>query len=123
MKDIELEHKKVEHFHFVADMHERKKMFLEMSDALVTLPGGCGTFEELMEALTLKRLRLYAHPIVIVNVNGYYDPLIQLLEKSVKEQFMTAEHAEMWKIVERPDQVLDAIYNQDEWKLDPNRIV
>ena len=68
MKAAEMEHKGVTQFHFVEDMHERKKRFLEGVDALITLPGGCGTFEEFFEAITLKRLGLFTKPIIIVNI-------------------------------------------------------
>jgi uncharacterized protein (TIGR00730 family) len=115
MKQVELEHKGVESYLFVPGMHSRKKKFLELSDALITMPGGCGTFEELMEAITLKRLGIIDKPIVILNTNGYYDPLIQMLERSISEGFLNDEHRKIWRVVEKPNQVLDAIKTAPHW--------
>jgi uncharacterized protein (TIGR00730 family) len=93
----------------VTDMRARKHGMLTASDAVVALPGGCGTFEELFEALTLKRLGLFDGPIVIVNTRGYYDGLVAFLELSVREGFMTQEHLRLWTVVREPEQVLAAI--------------
>ena len=78
MKDVEWAHDKVTDFEFTETMHERKAKFLEDIDGLVTLPGGSGTMEELFEAITLKRLGQFTKPIVILNTNGYYNPLKEL---------------------------------------------
>lgn len=115
MREVEWAHKGLNEIHFVADMHERKKRFLENVDGLITLPGGCGTFEELFEAMTLKRLGLFHQPIVILNVNGYYDPLKDLLARSISEQFMSEKHGEMWTMVEQPEEVIPALRNAPEW--------
>ena len=72
-------------------MHERKKQFMVGVDALVALPGGCGTFEELMEAITLKRLGIFTKPIIILNLDGYYDPLLAMLDRSIEEGFPERE--------------------------------
>lgn len=116
MKDIEMEHKGVEDYHFVEDMHARKKKFLEVSDALVALPGGSGTLEELLEAITLKRLGLYLSPIVILNLGGYYDPLKEMLERCVEEKFMKAAHLDMWTFVDKPEDVVPAVYDAPDWE-------
>ena len=79
MKAANWDHPEVQHMHVVADMHERKRKFIEQSDAIIALPGGCGTFEELFEAITLKQLGRHTHPIIIVNVDGFYDPILQML--------------------------------------------
>ena len=63
-----------------------------LSDAAIALPGGCGTLEELLEVITWKQLGIYLKPIVILNTNNYYDPLLQMLEKAVDEHFMRPEH-------------------------------
>ena len=96
-------------------MHERKAKFLEGIDGLVTLPGGSGTLEELFEAITLKRLGLFTKPIVILNTNGYYNPLKQMLGVCVDQNFMVEKHLEMWTFVDQPEEVLDALRNTDEW--------
>jgi uncharacterized protein (TIGR00730 family) len=115
MFDLEWGHQKISELKIVKDMHERKKLVIEGSDAIIALPGGCGTFEELFEALTLKRLGFYLNPIILVNVNGFYNPLIELLEKSIAEKFMDLRHRDMWSVVDRPEEVLDAIKNAPEW--------
>jgi uncharacterized protein (TIGR00730 family) len=115
MFDLEWDHQKISELKIVKDMHERKKLVIEGSDAIIALPGGCGTFEELFEALTLKRLGFYLNPIILVNVNGFYHPLIELLEKSIAEKFMDLRHRDMWSVVDRPEEVLDAIKNAPEW--------
>jgi uncharacterized protein (TIGR00730 family) len=82
---------------------------LEGTDALVTLPGGTGTLEELLEALTLKRLGLFLRPIVLVDQQGFYDGLLALLDRCITEAFMDVRHREMWRVVSSADEALDAI--------------
>ena len=118
MTEVEWQHKELEEIHVVADMHERKKMLLEGTDALIALPGGSGTLEELLEAISLKRLGLYTKPIIIVNINGYYDPLIEMLDKSIREKFMSETHRKMWTVVSDPDDILNAIESSPEWSAD-----
>jgi hypothetical protein len=118
MREVEWAHREVKEFLFVGDMHERKKKFLEYSDALVALPGGCGTMEELLEAITLKRLGLFLKPIVILNQEGYYDPLLDMLDRAVEEKFMGASHKEIWKAVGSVDEILPAIRQTPDWNAD-----
>jgi len=96
-------------------MHQRKMRFLDGTDALVALPGGTGTFEELLEAITLKRLGLLTIPIVILNTNGYYAPLQEMFEKAIRENFMRDKHRQMWTFVNEPEEVLPAILNAVAW--------
>ena len=65
---------------------------------MIALPGGCGTLEELAEAITLKRLGQYLKPVVIVNQNGFYDDLLRLLQRMVDEAFMNPEHLNLWTV-------------------------
>ena len=118
MKEVEFHHKDVNEFIFTADMHERKKQFMVGVDALITLPGGCGTFEELMEAITLKRLGIFTKPIVILNLDGYYDKLIEMMEHSISEGFMGERHRDIWTVFEKPEQVLEAINSAKPWSND-----
>ena len=96
-------------------MQERKARYLEGIDGLVALPGGSGTLEELLEAITLKRLGLFTKPIVILNTNGYYEPLKAMLEKCVSENFMHPEHLKMWTFVDEPEDVIPALENAPDW--------
>jgi uncharacterized protein (TIGR00730 family) len=118
MKEVEWAHKGIPEFHFVGDMAERKKKFLEMSDALIALPGGSGTLEELFEAITLKRLGLFTKPILILNINGFYNHLIALLDNCIGEKFMTEKHREMWTILEDPSDIMNALENAPKWSDD-----
>jgi uncharacterized protein (TIGR00730 family) len=115
MNEVEWAHKKVTDFEFTNTMHERKAKFLENIDALIVLPGGTGTLEELLEAITLKRLGQFTKPIIILNTNGYYDPLIQMLERCIEEKFLRPIHAEMWTFVHQPEEVMPAINQSMEW--------
>jgi uncharacterized protein (TIGR00730 family) len=115
MNEVEWAHKKVEDFEFTDTMHERKAKFLVDIDGLVTLPGGTGTLEELLEAITLKRLGLFSKPIVILNTNGYYEPLKQMLEKCVSEYFMMDKHLRMWTFVNEPEEVIPALQAAGDW--------
>ncbi len=118
MKNVEWCHTNLTEIHLTETMHERKQKFLEDIDGLVALPGGCGTFEELLEAITLKRLGLFTKPIVILNTNGYYEPLKQMLEKSIEENFMSDAHRKMWTFVNEPDEVLKALNKAPQWNAD-----
>ena len=114
MKMVEWDHKGLNELIVVEDMAERKKQLMEV-DALVALPGGCGTFEELLEAISLKRLGRFTKPIIIVNHRGFYDPLIALFEKSIEEKFMRAEHRYIWTVIEDINDLMPAIQNAPEW--------
>ncbi len=118
MQQVEWAHKGVKHFHFVGDMHERKKKFLDGTDALITLPGGCGTLEELLEAITLKRLGLFTKPIIILNIRGYYDPLLSMLDRCVAEGFMSKQHSQIWSVLEDPAAIVEAIQAAPPWSAD-----
>jgi uncharacterized protein (TIGR00730 family) len=118
MDDLEWGHRSLTELRLVNDMHERKRTMLELSDAVVALPGGCGTLEELFEAITWKRLGLYRGPVVLVNVNGFYDSCVQLLARCVEERFMDARHAEMWQVAEGADSVVSILRSASEWSAD-----
>lgn len=115
MNEVEWAHKGVSDFEFTETMHQRKARFLENIDGLVALPGGCGTLEELLEAITLKRLGQFTKPIVILNTDNYYAPLKDMLNRSVEEKFMDVKHLEMWRFVDEPEQVIDALKNSPNW--------
>lgn len=102
----------------VKSMHERKEKILNTSDILVALPGGCGTVEELMEAITWKQLGLYTGPIIILNINGFYSPLLKLLEKMISENFLREVHRKIWSVIEKPSDLMDAVKNTYPWSVD-----
>lgn len=90
-------------------MHERKEKMATMSDAAVALPGGCGTLEELLEVITWKQLGIYRNPIIIVNIDGYYDHLLAQFQQAADELFMRPQHLDMWTVVKSAGEILDAI--------------
>ena len=96
-------------------MHERKEKMAFMSDAAVALPGGCGTFEELLEVITWKQLGIFTKPIIIVNIDGYYDPLIEMLNRAIEQNFMRDLHRDIWTVVASAEEVLPAILNAPLW--------
>ena len=115
MYDMELAHPGLTELLLVDDLHERKRKMIDEVDALVALPGGSGTCEELLEAITWKRLGIFLNPIVIVNQGGFYDPLLQQFQRAVDGRFMDRRHAEMWTVVADVDEVVDAILAAPDW--------
>lgn len=97
------------------DMHTRKQTMARLSDAAIALPGGCGTLEELLEIITWKQLGIYLKPLVILNINGYYDPLLQMLDKAVEEHFMRPEHQAIWHVAYTPEEALDLLEEIPMW--------
>lgn len=115
MQDIEWTHKRLEKLELVDTMHERKSKFLENIDAVIALPGGCGTLDELIEAITLKRLGIFLKPIVIINSQGFFNPLIQMLERCVDQNFMDKRHLKMWNVVDETNNIIDIIRDIPDW--------
>ncbi|HEU5234148.1 MAG TPA: TIGR00730 family Rossman fold protein [Terriglobales bacterium] len=115
MQELEWSHRQLTELRVVENMRERKHLMLTGSNAVIALPGGCGTLEELFETITLKRLAIYLNPIVLVNIRRFFDPCIALLERCVQERFMNPQHLQMWQVVERPDDVLHAISSSLQW--------
>ena len=115
MADLEWGHRGLSELKLVDDMRTRKHLMLAHAQAAVALPGGCGTLEELLEAITLKRLGLFLGPIVLMNTRGYFQPLLEMLARAVDEPFMDARHAQMWQVVARPEDVPDALERAPAW--------
>jgi uncharacterized protein (TIGR00730 family) len=118
MADLEWGHPGLTHLDLVEDMRERKHKLLTGSDAVVALPGGCGTLEELFEAITLKRLGLYFNPILLLDTAAFYQPLQAFLQQVIEQKFLNPEHAQMWSLVGAPDEVLPAIAATPKWRED-----
>ena len=96
-------------------MHERKQLMAQLADAVIALPGGCGTLEELLEIITWKQLGLYLNPIVILNIDGFFNPLIEMLEQAIDQQFMRPEHAALWCVASTPAEALELIQTTPKW--------
>ncbi|MEI6048148.1 MAG: TIGR00730 family Rossman fold protein [Bacteroidota bacterium] len=122
MKDEGWDHSDVKEMIITPDMGERKKRMFAMADAVVALPGGVGTLEELTEALTLKQLGLYKGPIVVLNTLNFYKSLIDFLEQMISGNFLRYEHKEMWNIANTPEEVMDYLTKNERWLNDPRSI-
>ncbi|WP_303003095.1 TIGR00730 family Rossman fold protein [Bacteroides congonensis] len=99
----------------VESMHERKQKMANLSDGIIALPGGCGTLEELLEIITWKQLGLYLNPIIILNVNEFFDPLLEMLEKAIEENFMRQQHGDIWKVARTPEEAVKLLYETPVW--------
>ncbi len=115
MHELEWGHTSLTELRIVNDIHERKRLMISEVDAVIALPGGCGTLEELFEAIAWKRLGLYSGPIVMVNTRNFFAPCIELLNRSIEERFMDRRHAEMWSVVSHARDVLKAIHHAPPW--------
>lgn len=99
----------------VDTMHERKQKMAELSDAVIALPGGCGTLEELLEVITWKQLGLYLKPIVILNVKGYYDPLLEMFGRAAEEHFMGTRHMDIWRVARTAQEAWELVQSTPLW--------
>ena len=115
MADLEWGHRGLTELELVEDLRVRKHLMLTRSDAAIALPGGSGTLEELLEAITLKRLGLYLNPIVLVNTREFFAPLLALFARAVEERFMDPRHLTMWQVVSRPEEVPQALAHAPAW--------
>jgi uncharacterized protein (TIGR00730 family) len=88
MVEREIAHKRLTQLHIVESMHERKAKMASLSDAFVTLPGAYGTLDELCEILTWAQLEIHNKPVGLINVNGYWDPFLKMLDQSLREGFL-----------------------------------
>jgi len=118
MTEVEWQHPGLAKLEVVEDMRERKHRLLTGSDGVIALPGGCGTLEELFEAITLKRLGLYLNPIVLVNLKDFYAPLQAFMQQVIEQRFMNTAHAQMWSLVDRVEDALPRIRQTPRWRED-----
>ena len=115
MNEVEWGHRGVSDFIYTNTMHERKAKFLEGTDALIALPGGVGTYEELFEALTLKKLAQFTKPIVLLNTRNYFDAFMQLMQHMVNEGFLSEQYLSSFILVEKPQQVISVLKTTKDW--------
>lgn len=115
MQRLEWFHRSLSELRLVDDLHDRKRELISDGDAIVALPGGSGTLDELLEAISLKRLGAFLGPIVIVNTLGFFDPCLQLLERCIEERFMDPRHRAIWQVVDEPEEVIGAFRAAPVW--------
>ncbi|HLG88300.1 MAG TPA: TIGR00730 family Rossman fold protein [Alphaproteobacteria bacterium] len=109
IEEMEVAHQKLTELIVVETMHERKRMMVDRAQGFVALPGGLGTLDETFEILTWKQLSLHHHPVVILNIDGYWDPLLQLIRHAAAEGFVRPEHAHLFRAVAKVEEVLPAL--------------
>jgi uncharacterized protein (TIGR00730 family) len=107
--DQEVAHQGLGDLRIVDTMHERKALMAQLADAFIALPGGMGTLEELAEILTWAQLDLHAKPVVLLNLNGYYNHLIAYLDHAVTEGFLRPGHRELLRIAQDAEGLLDLV--------------
>lgn len=98
-----------------ADMHQRQQKMAELSDAGIILAGGFGTLAEFSELVTWKQLGLYLKPIVLLNTDGYFDPLLEFLNRGMQENFLRAEHMATFSVASTPQEALELACNTPDW--------
>ncbi len=103
----EVAHHYLTELRVVRSMHERKSLMTELSDGFIALPGGFGTFEELFEVITWAQLGIHQKPIGILNVAGYFDPMLEMVERGIEEEFIRPQYRDLILVSENPEELLD----------------
>lgn len=107
LKDLEIAHQNLTALHVTDTMHQRKAMMAELSDAFIALPGGFGTFEELMEVITWSQLDLHNKAVIVFNIDGYYNPLISFINQSVEHGFISRENRDTLQVANDIEECLE----------------
>nr|WP_319400639.1 TIGR00730 family Rossman fold protein [uncultured Carboxylicivirga sp.] len=121
MVQVEWEHKGVDNMIHVDTMAKRKELLIKDVEAIVVLPGGTGTLEELFEVLSLKKLGQFDKPIILVNTNNFFNLLVELLDQMIEDKFMRPEHAALWHVVNSVKEIPEALKNIPKWDKDAIR--
>jgi len=111
--------KAVTDFHVVDNMHDRKRMMFDHSDAFVALPGSIGTLDETIEVLTWKQLKLHDKPIIIVNSENYWAPFLDLIDHVIDQEFTIAATRDLFHVVDRIEDVLPLLKSLPQSRIDP----
>ena len=117
IRAMEVQHTGLTKLHVVPDMHTRKRMMVESSDAFLILPGGLGTLDEVFEILTWKKLKLHNKPIIIFNQDGYWDTFLALIDQTIKEGFAFTSDRALFKVVTTIPEMLEVIAQNDTPKM------
>lgn len=100
----------------VPDMHTRKRTMASMSCAAIAMPGGCGTFEELLEIITWRQLGLYNGHVIIFNYDNYYAPLLEMFEKAIRMKFMNPDHRALWHVVSTVEEAIEVLRSEPQYR-------
>lgn len=113
LMDLEVGHKNLTELYITQTMHERKMKMCEQADGIIALPGGYGTLDELFEMLTWSQLGLHELPIGILNVNGFFDPLLQMVQKMVDEGFLKTENQNLILVDENIENLIQKMKSNE----------
>ncbi len=109
LENIEIGHRGVSDLHVIDTMHERKAMMYDLSDAFIIMPGGLGTLDEAMEIITWRQLGLHKKPIIIANLNGYWDPMLHMFQNIIDQGFMHHGHSGHFEQADSLDEIADRL--------------
>lgn len=107
--DREMAHDGVTKLHITKNMHERKALMADLSDAFIALPGGYGTLDELCEIITWAQLGIHAKPVLLLNTDGFYDGFLKFIETAMQEGFIPAENKRLLQVVQTPQEALEIL--------------
>ncbi|MEM1401179.1 MAG: TIGR00730 family Rossman fold protein, partial [Pseudomonadota bacterium] len=119
IQSLEIQHTGLTELHVVEDMHTRKNMMAERSDGFVVLPGGLGTLDETFEILTWKQLRLHDKPVIIADIDGYWQSMMTMIDHIIDSGFAKPAHRDLYTVVDTIDQVIPALYAAPQPVIDP----
>ena len=111
LEDRELAHRRLTELHVVDTMHQRKALMADLADGFAALPGAFGTGDELFEILTWAQLGLHGKPIGLLNVAGFFDPLLAWIDRAVEEAFLKPQHRDLLLVADEPGRLLDLLLN------------
>lgn len=117
LNEFEGGHVGLDELHVVDTMHTRKMKMSEHADAFAILPGGFGTLDELFEIITWKQLKIHDKPIILININNYWDPLIALAKHIIEVKFARPEHANIFKVINSAPDLISALKGEPEPKI------
>ena len=109
LQTAEVEHPGLTEVHVVDSMHTRKRMMVERSDAFLVLPGGLGTLDETFEILTWRQLRLHDKPVILLNIDNYWGPLLKAIDHMIDERFVQERHRDLFQVVDRIEDAFTAL--------------
>jgi uncharacterized protein (TIGR00730 family) len=110
---LEARHDNVTELHVVPNMHVRKQMMAEKSDAFIVMPGGLGTLDETFEILTWKYLGIHNKPVIIANIDGYWNPMLELIRNMADKRFVREEHLNTFVVAENVSHIMDILDHQE----------
>ncbi len=122
MVDVEWAHPQVKEMIVCQTMAQRKEILLQEVEAIVVMAGGVGTFDEMFDALSLKKLGKFKKPIIILNTKNYFNPILEILDQSIDQQFMRHEHRQMWEVAQTPEEAVHLIKTTPHWDEDALKI-